>query len=103
MPTDAAIAQKIKEITKALKECGLWQEQEPQWVSVYHDKQVTSDHDFFSWLQFIYLPNLLLEENNRQFIGKKAYVAPQAVHFFPSNMKDEKLLQLLVELDSLTD
>ena len=103
MPTDAAITQKVREITKALKETGLWQEQEPHWVSVYHDRLVTEDNNFFSWLQFIYLPNLLLEENSRPSSGKKTYVAPQAFHFFPNNMKAEKLLQLLVELDSLTD
>ena len=103
MPNEAAITQKIKELADALKERGLWQDDEPEWVNVYEKNLPAGEKDFFSWLQFIYLPNLLLDENNKQFIGKKNYVAPQAVHFFRNKFTEEKLLRLLVELDSLTN
>ena len=48
MPNEAAITQKIKELADALKERGLWQDDEPEWVNVYEKNLPAGEKDFFS-------------------------------------------------------
>jgi uncharacterized protein YqcC (DUF446 family) len=103
MQKDIAIKQKVKELSEALKEEGLWKQQEPAWVHLYASNEVACEPNFVEWLQFIYLPNLLKEENKMVFVSSKNYIAPQAMQFFGEEVTKGKLLQLMVELDSLTD
>jgi uncharacterized protein YqcC (DUF446 family) len=87
---------KVNEITDELKLAGLWKKNMPQWVTNYEDKMIASSQDFLEWLQFIYLPNF-----TKLAAIEKKYIVPQAVKFFGEDVKKGRLLQLLVELDSL--
>ena|SRR5690242_3268337 len=89
--------QKILEITNELKKTGLWKKQMPVWVTDYKEKQIQDEQDFLEWLQFIYLPNC----SSVPVMDKKTYIVPQAMKFFGEDVRKGKLLQLLVELDSL--
>ena len=102
MPNATAIREKVKELADVLKAEGLWKQQEPVWVTSYSVENENCRDDFFEWLQFIYLPNLLSEENHYPYSAKRTYIAPQAIHFFEKDNSKTKLLQLFVELDALT-
>jgi uncharacterized protein YqcC (DUF446 family) len=90
--------QKINEIIAELRNLGLWKKQAPGWVTDFSHKEIISEEDFAGWLQFVWLPNL--QQHNRM-IASENYVAPQAMRFFGEDVKKGKLLQLLVELDSI--
>ena len=92
------VQEKINEIILELKQQQLWNKQVPGWVTDFSRKEVMNETDFAAWLQFVLLPNLRQKNNSIRV----AYLAPQAVKFFREDVKKGKLLQLLVELDSLT-
>lgn len=102
MQRENAIKQKVRELSEALKTEGLWKH-EPKWVNIYRDGAEVGGTDFFEWLQFIYLPNLLLDESSKFFTPKRNYIAPQAMPYFEKEVNRSRLLQLMVELDSLTE
>lgn len=91
------ITEKILEVAAELKAQGLWKSQPPAWVMDYEAKMITTEQDFLEWLQFIYLPNYPQQKNTND----KKMIVPQAVKFFSDDMRKGKLLQLLIELDSL--
>ena len=89
--------QKVQEVITELKRTGLWNKQIPVWVTEYEEKVLRDEQDFLEWLQFVYLPNC-----SRQLgINGRRFIVPQAVKFFSDDIKKGKLLQLLIELDSL--
>src|SRR5689334_5739362 len=87
--------QKIKEIANELKKTGLWKKQIPAWVTDHKGKEIRDEQDFLEWLQFIYLPNCNTSMDN------KTYIVPQAMKFFNVDVNKGRLLQLLIELDSI--
>ncbi|MBC7850434.1 MAG: YqcC family protein [Chitinophagaceae bacterium] len=93
---------KVKEIIDELKMTGLWRNEPPVWVIDYRQRLIATEQEFLEWLQFVYLPNLLPGAGNHNVLLAKNYVAPQAVKFFTGEVKNGKLLQLLIELDSLS-
>ena len=88
-------AEKITEVKEEMKRVGVWVAATPAWVFHYGRRNIASGEDFCEWLQFIYLPNRKNEVHTRD------YIAPQATKFFGNDIKKRKLLQLLIELDSL--
>lgn len=94
------IKRKIGELILALKAEGLWKAQEPFWVSQYRTNDEISGVDFFEWLQFVYLPNRML--NRLRLLPERHdnYITLQA-RKFAGDMMNERIMQLLVELDSL--
>lgn len=94
------VQEKVQQIILELKLQRLWKHSFPQWVTDFKQHQI-GEEDFEEWLQFIYLPNLLLGEMVKAGLPQK-YIVPQAVKYFGNDLKKGKLLQLLVELDSLT-
>jgi uncharacterized protein YqcC (DUF446 family) len=88
---------KTEEVVDELKRAGLWKAQAPAWVTDYEQKLIENQNDFVEWLQFVYLPNC---GRNNNWISKKMIV-PQVIKFFKEDIKRGKLLQLLIELDSL--
>lgn len=98
-----AIKQKVKELEEELMQAGVWKEQEPAWVYHYQEGNDGVTENFYEWLQFVYLPNLLSENKVHSYTPKQVYLAPQAVHFLGKEAEKTKLLQLLIELDALTD
>jgi uncharacterized protein YqcC (DUF446 family) len=96
MTGTVAAEQKVREITAELKQAGLWKKHTPNWVTDYEEKMIATEQDFLEWLQFIYLPNF-----TKLVAIEKKHIVPQAVKFFGEDVKKGRLLQLLVELDSL--
>ncbi|HMU09491.1 MAG TPA: YqcC family protein [Ferruginibacter sp.] len=96
------IAEKIKEVRDEMRSTGLWKKEVPAWVKEFEKRMITNREDFSEWLQFVYLPNRVQETESRQPVLEKIYIVPQAVKFFGNDIKKGKLLQLLIELDSLS-
>jgi len=100
MMTDTSnkLTEKIAEVYAELKKTALWKAEAPDWV--YHYQKVpATEVEFSDWLQFVFLPNKV--KGNKMPLFES--IAPQAVRFFGKELSKGKLLQLLVELDSLTD
>ena len=95
------ITDKVTAIKNEMKLTGLWKKQLPVWVNEYSEQNIITEQDFAEWLQFIYLPNIIQPENRHSMITTENYIVPQAMKFFGADMQKGKLLQLLVELDSL--
>ena len=95
------ITDKIIAIKDEMKVMGLWKKQLPVWVNEYTEQNITTEQDFTEWLQFIYLPNIMQPENRNSMGTTENYIVPQAMKFFSEDMQKGKLLQLLIELDSL--
>ena len=95
------ITDKVTAIKNEMKVTGLWKKQLPAWVNEYSHQSITTEQDFAEWLQFIYLPNIIQPENRHSRSTTENYIVPQAMKFFGADMQKGKLLQLLVELDSL--
>jgi uncharacterized protein YqcC (DUF446 family) len=95
------ITNKVTAIKNEMKITGLWKKQLPVWVNEYNDQIITTEQDFAEWLQFIYLPNIIQPENRHSKITTQNYIVPQAMRFFGADIQKGKLLQLLIELDSL--
>ena len=91
------VSEKVSEITDELKRLNLWKQYEPDWVSDFEKKTINTGQDFLEWLQFVYLPNCKIHFGP----AKKTFIVPQAIQFFGEDVNKGKLLQLLIELDSL--
>jgi uncharacterized protein YqcC (DUF446 family) len=94
------ITDKVAELKAEMKQVGLWKKQVPYWVNEFTQSSIKTEQDFAEWLQFVYLPNMLQQEN-RSSMGAEKYIVPQAVQFFGADVQKGKLLQLLIELDGL--
>jgi len=93
------VHEKIIEIIHEMKQHQLWKSQTPGWVTDFSDEEIISEEDFAGWLQFVFLPNL---QQHSRMNERKRMLAPQAVKFFGEDVRKGKLLQLLIELDSLS-
>lgn len=96
----SAVADKVTELKTEMKRIGLWKKKVPYWVNEYSKQSIKTQQDFAEWLQFVYLPNMMQLEN-RSGRGAEKFIVPQAIQFFGDDVKKGKLLQLLIELDSL--
>jgi uncharacterized protein YqcC (DUF446 family) len=94
------ITAKTIELEEELKAVGLWQKNMPAWVHWYDDSNSISTTDFAQWLQFVFIPNHL-QKSNIISIAEKNMIVPHAVKFFGDDVKKGKLLQILIEIDSL--
>jgi uncharacterized protein YqcC (DUF446 family) len=101
MNGDNVLKDKIKQIREELKQHGLLKKYMPGWVMDYDKHDINDHQEFADWLQFVYLPNILEESEDPQTNFQKSYVALQANKFFSKDVGKGKLLQLLIELDSL--
>ena len=100
--THELISGKIQEVKEEMLRTGLWKKTAPAWVAEYGQQQLNSEHDFSEWLQFVYLPNFFQQVETRAIVLQKNFIVPQAMKFFGEDVKKGKLLQLLIELDSLS-
>jgi len=96
--TSVQVTDKVNEVCEELKRTSLWRIDIPDWVYEYQ-KLPETGFAFGEWLQFVFLPNKLQGKKNRQ----SESIVPQAMKFFGNEVSKGRLLQLLVELDSLTD
>lgn len=95
------LKEKLSELREELIRSGLWRKNMPEWVTDYEKKEIHSHHDFAEWLQFVYIPNFLEQSEIPIMLPSKKYVALQAKKFFSEDVQKGRLLQLLVEIDSL--
>ena len=95
------LKEKIAEVYEELKRTSLWKAEVPEWVHHYQ-KEPQTQVEFSQWLQFVYLPNLFQEAGTYRITANEQTIAPQAIKFFGEDVKKGKLLQLLIELDSLS-
>ena len=85
-----------------MRSTGVWKNETPAWVKEFEKRTITTGEDFSEWLQFVYLPNRMQEAESNQLVSERNYIVPQAIKFFSSDLKKGKLLQLLIELDSIS-
>ena len=81
-------------IQKAMREAGVWSHEIPEWVIQYDQETFP---DVWQWLQFIYLPMRLQHE-----VYKPHYLAPVVSPYIQSEPQKIYILQLVIELDSIT-
>jgi len=93
--------EKINRVIEEMKKTGVWKSRMPAWVNEYDSHAIINEHHFGEWLQFVYLPNLLQQGESDTIAVQKKLIVPQAIKFFGEDVKKGKLLQLLIELDSL--
>ena len=95
------VKQKVEQLVEALKGQGLWKKHEPVWVKEYKASTEIPEVDFFEWLQFVYLPNRMLNNPEPVYAHGESLITLQAKKFASEKMMDKKFVQLLVELDAL--
>jgi uncharacterized protein YqcC (DUF446 family) len=95
-----SVKQKVEELAAALKAQGLWKKEEPAWVNEYKENTDIPEVNFFEWLQFVYLPNRMLNPSGF-VLPKENFITVQAKKFASDKLMDKKIVQLLVELDAL--
>jgi uncharacterized protein YqcC (DUF446 family) len=94
------ITAKTLQLEEELKATGLWQKDTPAWVHWYNDDNTIAKTDFAQWLQFVFIPNHL--QKNRMIPAvEKGLIVPHAIKYFGDDMQKGKLLQILIEIDSL--
>lgn len=101
MPEALLLSEKISEVKEEMRRTGLLQKVTPAWVKKFEKRSISTGTNFCEWLQFIYLPNRKIENSFTNQDNAQDYIAPQAIRFFGEDVKRGKLLQLLIELDSL--
>ena len=94
------IMDKTSELEKELKRIGLWQQHTPAWVHWFDEDRIMSGTDFTQWLQFVFIPNHL-HKNKMVHGAEKKLLVPHALKYFGDDVQKGKLLQILIEIDSL--
>lgn len=94
------ITAKTVELEQELKATGLWQHHAPAWVHWYDDAGMMGKTDFAQWLQFVFIPNHL-QQNKIIAAAHRNLIVPHAIRFFGNDVQKGKLLQILIEIDSL--
>jgi len=98
---DVDIVDKIMELETEMKTTGLWQKETPAWVNHFEEKILTQGKDFAQWLQFVFIPNHAQKIQSLSVINDKKMIVPPAIKFFGNDVHKGKLLQILIEIDSL--
>lgn len=94
------ITAKTIELEQELKALDLWQKNMPAWVHWYNDESSIAKTEFAQWLQFVFIPNHL-HKSNIISVAEKNLIVPHAIKFFGDDVRKGKLLQILIEIDSL--
>jgi len=89
-----ALAHQIRLIQEAMKEAGVWSNQAPIWIHHYSTEEIPN---IWEWLQYIYLPMRL-----NGTVTKPHYVAPILSPYMKSDPQLNNILQLVIELDSIS-
>jgi len=84
----------IELIKDAMQEAGVWSKETPDWTKHYQDGH---EFDIWQWLQFIHLPLRI-----SGVIEHADYLAPQLRSYMHADPSHKKILQLVIELDSIT-
>lgn len=95
-----SIEGKINELENELKNTGLWEQTVPCPLFMNDNDNCPTRPDFIQWLRLVFIPNHLLQTKMVPDRGKKLLV-PHAIKYFGREVHRGKLLQILIELDSL--
>lgn len=98
---ESIIIHKINELEQEMKCVGLWQKNAPDWVNNFEEKIFTTDKDFAQWLQYVFIPNHSQKVHFYSVRKEKKMIVPPAIKFFGNDLHKGKLLQILIEIDSL--
>lgn len=98
---NARITEKILELKRELIVTGLWRDQVPEWVICFEEKSAIRITDYIEWLQYIFIPNHLQGEGFIKTPYQKKYIVTSARRFFGKSLIKGKLLQILIEIDSI--
>lgn len=91
---------KVEQLMEEMKREGLWKRIEPDWIMHYPAGPPPREVDFFEWLQFVYLPNRAL--NKIHYLqDQSSYIMLQAKKYAGEKLMNEKIIQLLIEIDGL--
>ena len=102
MRTTNDTTDKLIRIQDELQKLKLWNAETPNWVSQFPEKDLITQTDFIHWLQFIFLPNKMNEIKKGAISLVNTNIALQANKFLGSHEKYQRLINLLIELDSLS-
>ncbi len=86
--------EQIMLIQKAMQQAGVWSEKTPMWVTSYDQAIIP---DVWQWMQYVYLPMRLAGTTQ-----EIEYLAPKLHPHITNNIALTPILQLTIELDSLT-
>lgn len=84
----------IELIEEAMKTAGVWSSDIPEWIGNYEEGHI---ENVWQWLQFIHLPMRL-----NGSIKNPHYIAPQVSQYMNGAVDHRRILQLVIELDSIT-
>lgn len=99
--TENTVTYKMRELEFEMKATGLWQKEVPGWVNDFEEKALYNGKDFSQWLQFVFMPNHINRAMHVSFNKEKKMIVPAAIKFFGDDLQKGKLLQILIEIDSL--
>lgn len=95
MPAEQDIMNlQIDQICEAMKKAGVWSNETPEWFMHYQEGPMVN---IWQWLQFIHLP---MRMNGT--LQKPQYLAPRLSAFMQKDPLHRHILQLVIELDSIT-
>ncbi|MEP6793810.1 MAG: hypothetical protein ABJB16_05750 [Saprospiraceae bacterium] len=89
-----SIQAQINLIEEAMKKAGVWSHEIPDWITRYREEPIP---DIWQWLQYIYLPMRL-----KGIPHKPYYIAPLLKPYMNSEAPFNQILQLVIELDSIS-
>lgn len=101
MTANAHLVLKVSEVREEMLRTGIWQVNPPLWIKKFSENQDALPEDFIGWLQFVYLPNRLQEAVGSKLFSEQNCIGPQAARYFGNDILKGRLLQLLIELDSI--
>ena len=81
-------------IKEAMQQAGVWSNETPDWIRNYNEGPIVN---IWQWLQFIHLPL-----RSSGVIHQPHYLAPQLRSYMNADPLQRKILQLVIELDSIT-
>lgn len=81
-------------IEETMKKVGVWSTEIPGWIKNYQEHHII---DVWQWLQYIYLP---MRRNGT--ISQPHYIAPILSPFLNTEPEYREILQLVIELDSIS-
>jgi len=84
----------IELIEEAMKKAEVWSTEVPDWIRNYKEGPIVN---IWQWLQFVHLPL-----RSSGIIHQPNYLAPQLSNYMNSDPLQRKILQLVIELDSIT-
>ncbi len=94
--TQKLVLGKVVEIIDELRDLGMRENNAPDWVWQYNADIFHQPCKFIEWFEFVYLPNCIWQNQ-----ADKKMIIPQLREHMGGMLKNEHLLQLLVELDSI--